>query len=578
MDGLRYVLFNQSAESLVGFQQILQSATFLDVIPPSPKSKAGNAAAWNVSLTDESPAGQSKRLRFLQPFLIEQAWRTNTFSRAVLKALAPPYNAAQYNTNGLDGFGSLLHSPFSHVRDEVARTLFLMTRNFFTLKGVAAPAALSKADSKSGGEPALPFVIAPTPELDAFLDYCQQLLPIPKPKSADAGVKPASDAEKTEEKRRQNALETSLMWVVCALSSGDYVWAGRIVQAFLPAMLYAAHHPDVQCAALAKYTANLCSWAPIATREQVAAILQTVERVASTADSWHVRVAGLKFLLVFVPRQSLLLTPEQVGRLHKLTVALLADPQVEVRDAAKNTLSSLLLSTSVHDHTKAGADARNARATAISTGTFNTGSGGGSAASASASASASAGSSATKKPRARDPEDFGGDDDESTATSGGEDSDTRFPLGEYDAANRLGVAYTSTINTLITQFVAMASTKLPKVAKGSAGGTAGAAASATSAGEAAAYQAALTKRHAGVLGLSGVVSMHPYDVPRFLPPVLSDLTTHLNDPAVIVTPLRKLLADWRRTISDTWHEVKDKFSSAELEALEGASVAPSYFA
>ena len=38
--------------------------------------------------------------------------------------------------------------------------------------------------------------------------------------------------------------------------------------------------------------------------------------------------------------------------------------------------------------------------------------------------------------------------------------------------------------------------------------------------------------HSGILGLCAFVEAFPYDVPSFLPPILMELSTHLNDPQV----------------------------------------------
>ena len=38
--------------------------------------------------------------------------------------------------------------------------------------------------------------------------------------------------------------------------------------------------------------------------------------------------------------------------------------------------------------------------------------------------------------------------------------------------------------------------------------------------------------HSGILGLCAFVEAFPHDVPSFLPPILMELSTHLNDPQV----------------------------------------------
>jgi len=48
----------------------------------------------------------------------------------------------------------------------------------------------------------------------------------------------------------------------------------------------------------------------------------------------------------------------------------------------------------------------------------------------------------------------------------------------------------------------------------------------------------IIKRHAGVLGLCAYVQAYPYDVPDFMPQILMDLSSHVNDPQPIqVCPL-----------------------------------------
>ena len=43
--------------------------------------------------------------------------------------------------------------------------------------------------------------------------------------------------------------------------------------------------------------------------------------------------------------------------------------------------------------------------------------------------------------------------------------------------------------------------------------------------------------HSGILGLCAFVEAFPHDVPSFLPPILMELSTHLNDPQVCISKL-----------------------------------------
>jgi len=114
-------------------------------------------------------------------------------------------------------------------------------------------------------------------------------------------------------------------------------------------------------------------------------------------------------------------------------------------------------------------------------------------------------------------------------------------------------------NKLIKRFMKLAKTKVAK--KGSSDGAEG-----------------VSKRHAGVLGLSTFVTLEPYDVPEHLPSVLAFLADHVNDPAPIRGPLRTLFAEFKRTHKDEWHIFKEKFTEDELEALNAVVFAPTYFA
>ena len=42
----------------------------------------------------------------------------------------------------------------------------------------------------------------------------------------------------------------------------------------------------------------------------------------------------------------------------------------------------------------------------------------------------------------------------------------------------------------------------------------------------------LVTLHSGILGLCAFVEAFPHDVPSFLPPILMELSTHMNDPQV----------------------------------------------
>ncbi|XP_037134484.1 proteasome activator complex subunit 4B-like isoform X1 [Syngnathus acus] len=80
----------------------------------------------------------------------------------------------------------------------------------------------------------------------------------------------------------------------------------------------------------------------------------------------------------------------------------------------------------------------------------------------------------------------------------------------------------------------------------------------------------LVRRHAGVLGLSACILSSPYDVPKWMPNILMDLSDHLNDPQPIELTVKKTLSEFRRTHHDNWQEHRQRFTDDQL--LPGESL------
>ena len=87
----------------------------------------------------------------------------------------------------------------------------------------------------------------------------------------------------------------------------------------------------------------------------------------------------------------------------------------------------------------------------------------------------------------------------------------------------------------------------------------------------------------GILGLCAFVEAFPYDVPPFLPPILMELSTHLNDPQVIheinlwkltfnvqPTPLtiKKSLQEFKRTHQDNWQVLQNNECWFKIKLFE----------
>ncbi|KAI8644413.1 hypothetical protein BD408DRAFT_340596 [Parasitella parasitica] len=97
--------------------------------------------------------------------------------------------------------------------------------------------------------------------------------------------------------------------------------------------------------------------------------------------------------------------------------------------------------------------------------------------------------------------------------------------------------------------------------------------------EPAGFADAVLQKHAGVLGISCLVSAFPYEVPEWMPVILCQLADCMSDPAAeIQGTIRKTFSDFRRTHSDTWHEDMLKFDEDQLSILSDMLISPSYYA
>jgi proteasome activator subunit 4 len=84
--------------------------------------------------------------------------------------------------------------------------------------------------------------------------------------------------------------------------------------------------------------------------------------------------------------------------------------------------------------------------------------------------------------------------------------------------------------------------------------------------------------HSGILGLCAFVEAFPYDVPSFVPPILMELSTHLNDPQPTPLTIKKSLQEFKRTHQDNWQEHKTKFTEDQLVVMTDLLVSHNYYA
>jgi len=88
----------------------------------------------------------------------------------------------------------------------------------------------------------------------------------------------------------------------------------------------------------------------------------------------------------------------------------------------------------------------------------------------------------------------------------------------------------------------------------------------------------LVQRHGGVLGVAAMVAAFPYDLPEWMPGVLTLLARHASDPAPIKTAVQKCFKDFWNTHNEMWSVYKQQFDEDQLEVLTDLLVSPNYYA
>eukprot|EP00941_MAST-03F_sp_MAST-3F-sp1_P002120 g2120.t1 len=89
---------------------------------------------------------------------------------------------------------------------------------------------------------------------------------------------------------------------------------------------------------------------------------------------------------------------------------------------------------------------------------------------------------------------------------------------------------------------------------------------------------ALSKRMAGVLGLSAIILAHPYTLPAVIPGICVEVSKHVSDPSPIDGVARQTLADFKRTHQDQWLHWQDHFTHDQWESINDVLVSPHYYA
>ena len=240
-----------------------------------------------------SPSEQMRRLRLLGAFVLEFGWRGQCLRDEILPLIEQ--NAVELTA-------------YQHVREEVGTLLFL-------LRDIDR-----RIDSNSLQR------VAASKELTAFTTGLEQRL---NSKDADA-VK--------------HLVDMSLYWMMVSFSYGDVHSFGDLYTTLLPHILSATRQSDRELAELAKYITEVGAWAHYSPTS-LTLLLNEIERIVLESESnWHIRRGALSMLIVLLPRHAFILPSPQLDKMVTLLSKLLCDPQLETRQLASDTFSSLVSS------------------------------------------------------------------------------------------------------------------------------------------------------------------------------------------------------------------------------------------
>lgn len=82
-----------------------------------------------------------------------------------------------------------------------------------------------------------------------------------------------------------------------------------------------------------------------------------------------------------------------------------------------------------------------------------------------------------------------------------------------------------------------------------------------------------------VLGISSLVRAFPFEVPPFIPSILIECASkHAGSPPPLSTTVRTMLADFRKSHTDSWETDQKAFTTDQLADLQDLMSGGSYYA
>ncbi|GAM25835.1 hypothetical protein SAMD00019534_090100 [Acytostelium subglobosum LB1] len=248
----------------------------------------------------ENISSQSKSLKFLKALMFEYTFKSKPYLDRVLVIAQKEFS-----------------NPYKQVRDEAFR-LFTHVLVYQT-----------QFQDKDGN---LVVLQPPTLPADSIA-------------AIDVLIKDATDASKVVDGKNITR-ETLIAMVEYTFSRGFSNTLLRLVPKLLPVIISFTADTNQDTSSLATICVTSMAQGFYSDSKLLDEIINSVKSITST--SWRVRRATLPFLQILFFNHSILFTPQQIDSVYNIVLGYVNDPQIEVREYAKNTLTSLLKS-SKHD-------------------------------------------------------------------------------------------------------------------------------------------------------------------------------------------------------------------------------------
>jgi hypothetical protein len=241
-----------------------------------------------------SPLILYRRLRLIQPLLIEFSWRAGSFVKKVVDLF-------------IECKDLLFESPYQQVRQEVGRVLMLVFENSFRI-----------------GSDYSTLPISPVIMEDLFT------------KTIAAPV----SAMDYEAKSESTLLESSLYFLNLALQFSDIETFGDCLPPLLWTLIRCAKHVNVEIAAVSKNCVEMIAASKTPSR-LIPSFLTELNKIQSM-PSWSAKLEALRFIAAWARGNSVSIPKADFQLLTTLTLDCLKDDRLEVRECAVMTLSQLL--------------------------------------------------------------------------------------------------------------------------------------------------------------------------------------------------------------------------------------------